>query len=384
MATGYQYRRVAEFLIGVDIREDLSMSKMMYLRKSEENDFGFLNNLLAKLRKRRKFIYMFTIIISAGSTVALVLTPDNYTATAKVIPVFGGFADGQAGSVNPLAEEFALAAKVGTRMTMESMLYKELLEGHRVTDSVLAHQYTDLERGIDGNLFEVFETDDLYTVRNKLRSMATFDLTMKTGVLSVEVVSKTPKLSSQIANTFVRQLDLYKQELDRTMAARVGQYLQERLEEAKNKLREAEERETEFLTNNRNYLKGDDPQLKLETERLSREVFFHRQLFLTLMQYKANSDMEREKSTPRLTVIEWAEPPLKKSGPNRATLLILMTIGAALFCIGVVATRVAYEWYFPQTTRKELADSYGTIGEDFGVVINRIKAPFKASQKAET
>lgn len=360
------------------------MSKMMYLRKSEENDFGFLNNLLVKLRKRRKLIYVFTIIVSAGSAVALVLTPDNYTATAKVIPVFGGFADGQAGSVNPLAEEFAIAARVGTRMTMESMLYKELLEGHRVMDSVLAHQYTDLEKGIDGNLFEVFETDDLYTVRNKLKSMATFNLTMKTGVLSVEVVSKTPKLSSQIANTFVRQLDLYKQELDRTMAVRVGQYLQERLEEAKNILGEAEERETEFLSNNRNYLKGDDPQLKLETERLSREVFFHRQLFLTLMQYKANSDMERERSTPRLTVIEWAEPPLKKSGPNRATLLILMTIGAALFSVGVVAARVAYEWYFPQTTRKELADSYGAIGEDFGVVINRIKTPFKASQKAET
>lgn len=119
-------------------------------------------------------------------------------------------------------------------------------------------------------------------------------------------------------------------------------------------------------------------------ERLAREVFFHRQLLLTLMQYKANSDMEREKSTPRLTVIEWAEPPLKKSGPNRAALLILMTIGAALFSVGIVAVRVAYEWYFPQTTKKELADSYSTIGEDLGIVINRIKAPFKASQKSET
>jgi uncharacterized protein involved in exopolysaccharide biosynthesis len=300
-----------------------------------------------------------------------------------VIPIFGGFADRRIALVSPLAQEFALAAGVGGQVTMESLLYRELLEGHRVMDSVLAQQYSDPEREIKGNLFEIFGTDDLHSVRNRLRSMATFDLAMKTGVLSVKVVSKTPKLSAQIANAFVRQLDLYKQELDRTMADRIGQYLQERLEEEEIRLKEAEDKEAEFLANNRNYLRGDDPQLKLETERLAREVFFHRQLLLTLMQYKANSDMEREKSTPRLTVIEWAEPPLKKSGPNRAALLILMTIGAALFSVGVVAARVAFEWYFPQRTRKELADSYSTIGEDFGVVINRIRAPFKTGQKSE-
>ncbi len=360
------------------------MSKMRYLRKSEENDFGFLNNLLDRLRKRRRRVYLFTIIVSIASTAGLVLTPDRYTASAKVIPIFGSPADRQAASINPFAQEFALAAKVNTWMTMESMLYKDLLEGHRIMDSVLAHQYLDPERGVKGNLFEIFRTDDLHTVRNKLRSMASFNLAMKTGVLTVKVESKAPKLSSQIANTFVRQLDLNKQELDRTMADRVGQYLQERLDEEKIKLKEAEEKETEFLANNRNYIKGDDPQLKLETERLAREVFFHRQLLLTLMQYKANSDMEREKSTPRLTVIEWAEPPLKKSGPNRAALLILMTIGAAIFSVGIVAVRVAYEWYFPQTTKKELADSYSTIGEDLEIVINRIKAPFKTSQKSET
>jgi hypothetical protein len=117
-------------------------------------------------------------------------------------------------------------------------------------------------------------------------------------------------------------------------------------------------------------------------ERLEMDVEFHRELLLTLLELKANNDLELEKSLSRLTVIEWAEPPQGYSRLTRIKSIVLATLGAVLFALGMLVLYTTYQWYIPSTTREELANSCSLLGHDAQSVARRIRRPFKVPEQS--
>jgi uncharacterized protein involved in exopolysaccharide biosynthesis len=278
-------------------------------------------------------------------------------------------------------QEVGTMAPLLPRLSKEGLIYIVLLKSPRVTDSVLRRQYVDQKGIAVGNLYDVFDIRNPEKARRKLLTITSFDCDIRTGMVTISATSHDPVLSAQIANALVEKLDLFKQELDRSMAGKVSGYLQDRLDDEQQTLQKAEEEMARFLSANRNYQDGDDPELRLEVDRLQRNVAFHRQFLTTLMELKATTDMETEKTIPRLVVIQNAEPPSLKSSPHRITTILLATLAAALFAIGLTVVQLSYERYFPAETREEVSSSCGSVRDDVRNAMRRVRFTRRISER---
>jgi uncharacterized protein involved in exopolysaccharide biosynthesis len=326
-------------------------------------------------------VYWITAAVFVLSTVCLFLTPNEYTASAKIMPSSSGPADGPGMFVSSVLDASALSGLISSKMSSESGIYAQLLKSRPVLDSVLSHEY-NIENEIS-DLYLRWEIVDGTKARQKLLSLTSVRKDKKTGIVTITVTSRSPSLSTQITNVYVEQLDLFKQSLDRKAAGEISQYLAERLVKQQRLVDSVEAEQMEFYAVNRNYLFSDDPALTLQIKRFEQNVFFQRQLLNTLKQLKASSDMEREKELPRLSVIECAETPTIKSGPRRIRSIMLLTIGGILFAVGLITLKVSYSWYFSDHTRYELQSSYQVLGQDVRSAVQRMKTPFTLSSRSE-
>ncbi|MBU1317941.1 MAG: hypothetical protein KKG33_14880 [candidate division Zixibacteria bacterium] len=360
------------------------VTRARYVRSGESRDSSLVNEVIATLRARRKLIYIFMAAVFALSTVVLILTPNKYEASARIMPAMAS----QTGAAGAFAQSMGqgsqslsslMLSKVGSMAT----IIVELLKGRTVLDSVLLHRYTDVGGGREGDLFELWDVENTDLARMKLLSKASFSGDSKTGIVTISVETDYPNLSAQVCNEFVSQLDKYKRSLDATMADEMSRYLAEQVMLQNKAVEEAESKQENFFTANRNYLRADDPKLRLEVERHERNVMFQRQVLANLMELKVRSDMEREKEVPRISVLELAAPPVLKSGPQRVKSILMMTMFGFVFAVGLVALKLSYDTHFSQATKSVLADSYHSVGQDLRVITRRIKSPLHTVREPE-
>jgi len=339
---------------------------------------------MGELRVRRKLIYAIVpSVMIVASFYYFILTPNKYTATTKLMPVMSGATESASGLIGAMMEGSGFAGLISSKMMSESQLYVELMKSAPVLDRVLSRNYTNVLDGQQGTLYDLWDISDKELARRELDSRTSITANAKTGIVSLSIETMCPKLSSDIANEYIKQLDLFKQSLDRDMAGEVNSFLQEQLTTQEKAVANAEKKQAEFLAENRNYMSGDDPGLKLEVERLERDVFFQRQVLLNLMQLKASSDMDREKEIPRLSVIERAEPPTVKSGPHRIKSIAAVTFASLAFIVGLIALQIAYQTRFSRSTQQEIEDSYRTVSKDVRYLANRISRPLKSRSASE-
>jgi uncharacterized protein involved in exopolysaccharide biosynthesis len=353
------------------------MNNVTYVKNGEQRDFSFLNSVLRRIRANRKFTYIAVIISFVAACPLMMLVPNTYTASAKVAPTLSSSGGEMSPFLSSVIQEAGAMSSLLPKLSKEGLMYIVLLKSPRVVNSVLNREYVDSKGTPKGNLFDLFHQKNPEKARQKLLSLASFECDIKTGVVTISATTNDPAISAQIANTFVGQLDSFKQELDRTMAGKVGSYLQERLDEEQNTLQQAEEKLTAFLASNRNYGNGDDPQMKMDIDRIERDVILHRQVFTNLMQLKSSTDMETQKTTPRLIVIEQADPPTLKSGPHRVNAVLLIMFATIFFTIGISIFKESYSRYFPVETKEEMASSYVLIRKDVSSALHSIRRPFR-------
>jgi uncharacterized protein involved in exopolysaccharide biosynthesis len=359
--------------------ENVMTNRMSIARGREERDLPYLNLLLAELRSKRKLVYIFTAAVFLLACVYYFVYPNQYTATARMIPSTPNAAEGGAALMNSVFEGTGLAGLVANRISSESELYVKLLGSRPVLDSVLTLDYARRGMTGSGSLRNEFGAGNSTLARRRLLNLTDVSLDKKTGIVTVSVTTEYPTLSRDICNEYVSRLDEFKQHIDRNSAGEVSLFLAERIDDQQKVLDSSEVRQRKFYSANRNYLYSDDPALKLEVERLQQDVLLQRQLLMTLKQLKASSDMEREKRLPRLSVLEWGELPTIKSGPLRIRSIAAVTIGGLIFVAGLLALKVSYRLYFSQTTRTELEDSCRIVGRDIRHMVNRIKEPISGS-----
>jgi len=342
----------------------MGSTEFKYVRGAESDSVTLLDQVISAIRDKRRILYISVVAIALLAGAYYHLQPDRFTARAKVMPV-ANQAKGMAGSIiGSLIQSSALSGMISSQIGSEGVVYSELIRSRSVLDGVLNHSYNDVLGGRSGTLPELWEIGDREIARLKLSDAMIVSNNGKTGMLSIGVTTVCPELSSQIANATVRELDLYKQTVDREMAAEVSRYFEGKLAEQQKLVSEAEKAQLEFRNSNRNFAFGDDPLMQLEQDRLERDVSFQRQVLLSVMQFKAQSDMEREKEIPRLSVIEWAIPPVFKSGPRRLTSIAMTILMGILFVVGLISLHVAVRWYFPSTTQSELTESVNSVRGD--------------------
>lgn len=365
------------------------MSKVTYTRGGETTggsggvDFPLFDRFVSRLRQSRRFVYYCTIIGTIGALTVLLLMPNQYTAKTRILPDAGNEqVDRLASLASALLPEGALSAAAASQGGEAGSDVVQLVKSSRVLDSVLLREYDELEAGRACRLIDLWEAENIEYYRELLLEHTHFTQDPRSNVFTVAVETEDPSLSAQIANNLVAELDRFRGEIDRRRARERCEYLSARVAESESELDEIQLMRKSFLEKNRNYAASTDPELRLAVETFDQEVLFQKQLVFGLKQLRAAADMESRRETPRLTVIEKAEKPLIKSGPPRMKYLVAAMFASALLAIGLLMMQTAYYYYFPTSTRDELAESVSLIRSDVEGVVWRMKSRLKSREKA--
>jgi uncharacterized protein involved in exopolysaccharide biosynthesis len=161
----------------------------------------------------------------------------------------------------------------------------------------------------------------------------------RTGIITLEVRDRNPRVAASIARALVDGLNRFNLQTRQSSSHANRQFLERRVVEAQQELREVEDRMRDFLAGNRRI--ADSPNLQFEQGRLQRQIAVRQQVYLALAQDLEQARIDEVKDTPVLTVIEPAVPPARRSWPRRSLLVIVWTITG-----GIVGVGLAYllEW----------------------------------------
>jgi uncharacterized protein involved in exopolysaccharide biosynthesis len=122
-----------------------------------------------------------------------------------------------------------------------------------------------------------------------------------------------------------------------SQAATERRFTERRLAEVRQDLRDAENEVKAFLGHNASYDRA--PQLKLEYDRLSREVSLRQQVYTSLSEAYEQAKIDEVRDTPVLTVIEAPTLPVSPDPRGLLRRAVFASIIAAFLTIAVASLR---------------------------------------------
>jgi uncharacterized protein involved in exopolysaccharide biosynthesis len=314
-----------------------------------DRERSLVPGVLAALRARWRLVLAVPLLSALIGLGLLYLRPNYYTSHAAFIPASRQNTTG----LGNLAELAAVAGMSGAMSANPSspQFYEQLLSTRPIIYGVLAARYQKPARGYDvaakGDSVPLYEllSDADQTREERLaeaaeelsrKGMAT-GLDRRTGIVTIDVTLNDPVLAARTASEFIHQVESFNVNTLQTQAHARRVFTQARAQEAANALDAAQDALRRFLQENRQF--RDAPTLVFEEDRLRRQVTVNQDLYLSLRRDLDNARIREVDDTPTITVIEPPVVPVKKSGPRR--LVIALVIGLLTFAGVSVAVVVA-------------------------------------------
>ncbi|KAA3632191.1 MAG: hypothetical protein DWP97_11525 [Calditrichaeota bacterium] len=347
------------------------MEKVTLYREKEE--YKLFDAVMKDFRIYRQKIYLFVTISVLAALLIVLLVPNRYQATAYIMPDSSSPSNRLAELASSIVPSGLLSSSLMPAANSEGEKMISLFSRNRVTDSILSKTYTELERFDNGNLYELFNIDNKQYARDNLLAHLTMSENKKNGIISVSAETEDRILSAKIANTAVAELDKFKSELNKKDATQNREFYSEQLSLFNDKLINIENKQSSFLAKNKNYLTATDPVLRQQVAEFEKQIIFYSKLVYSMKQLIIAAEIEMNRVTPTIKIIESAEIPIVKSGPPRTKYMLFTVIGSILFALGMIVAKNAYNWYFPDNTKNELRESVDTIKEDLDTVVSRFR-----------
>lgn len=230
-------------LLWIDMRDctlDINMELIRIMRMEVQKKPSFLDHLTV-ITKRRQFILKTVLIVTGVSVIVSLLIPNQYTATTTILPP-NLQQDMMFGFVNP-AVASALGGTSGitsllTGGTGPSDLFAAILKSSRIKGALI-DKY-DLKR--------VFRVRTYHDASKQLDEITRIGVTPE-GMVSVSVTWYDKYLATDIANSYVEELDEFNTETAMTTGKKYRIFIEKRLNEntdslelAENELREFQEK----------------------------------------------------------------------------------------------------------------------------------------------
>ena len=351
-----------------------------------EDEISLLDILVVFARKKRLIVGSIIAFALLGLTIAITSSAE-YTSDAKVVreaedgqsgmPFSGGLSalqglgvrlGGSASGLNPesypdilRSREVRLAVvrdtfyvqEMGRSMTYVDYVNREpgwtshvwrytvglpgtLLDAMRGDEGPQAGDRVGTPGADERRALTEEEAGAIRAVENVLST----SIDRETGLMSISVTTGDPVLSAGLADSFSRHLTERVRSI-RTQKSRDNmRFMEERMEEARAALREAEERMANFMDRNRNITTES---LRTERDRLRRQVNFAEQLYSDVQAQMTQSQIELQRSEPVLTVLEEPVVPSRPSGPRRTLIVLLSLILGGFVGIGAAFVATAVE-----------------------------------------
>jgi len=289
------------------------------------------SEILVIVAHKRKFIGLFSAITMVLVAIIIAMVPNDYEAKATILPTT---TDALSSGLSSMADGIPGLELMGLNMNSKSpsMLYPEILTSRMLMEKVLQkkYNYSKGSQVIEQNLYKYFGTGNLDLAYKYLQKRSNVSYDKKTGIVSISVTTKNADLSAQVANYFVECLDDFNRFQRQTGAGLNRDFIEERIGEAEQDLRQAEENLKQFRESNLNYYRSTDPELLMTHDRLLREVEVKNQVYLTLVQQYEISTIQAKKEIPIVQILDRARPPSLKIGPARVKTTLLGLIAGII------------------------------------------------------
>lgn len=129
----------------------------------------------------------------------------------------------------------------------------------------------------------------------------------RTGVVTLRVVDRSPAVALALNRRLLDLLAEFNRERRRSQTSEQRQFVESRLAEARNELRNAEERLRRFLEANRAFVPSSEAYF--QRQRLERDVMARSQLYESLLQSYEQARLEEFREAPLIGVIQHPELP---------------------------------------------------------------------------
>jgi len=296
---------------------------------------------------------------------SFIVTP-TYTASASFVPE-GQSASGKLGDLAGLAGQLGIS--IGPGANQSPRFYAQVVQSRELLESILRDKYQLSQHngaGSDSTVLLHFLNAQGRTAAKQLedgisilRKRIAVDVDNQTNIVTVAVDVRDPLVASSVANRVVHDLNTFNLERRQSSARQRRQFIEQRLGDARQELRAAEDAVANWLQQNRSY--ATSPTLQAEYQRLERQANIRQQVYLTLSQEYETARIEEVNSTPMITVIDSAVPPQRKSKPNRR----LWAVGAVL-AGGLLAVLATFTSEFFDRARREQSKEFEELDKLLG------------------
>ena len=278
------------------------------------------------LFQHRRTVVLVAVVAALGAIAITQVMPRTFLSGAAFVPEVGN-----PGSLSMLANVSAAAGlNIATPDPSQSpAFYGELLKSAPVRRAVLgmtvdtASEGSDAPKNVTLLDFLVPGTDRIELRMEEgirtLESMTEVTVDRSTGIVRVQVLATRARVSADIANEYVAQLDKFNREARLTQARARRQFTEVRVAEAEAALADAEARLLRFTQENRAV---QVPTLRFEEARLQRQVDLRQELYKSLRRELELSRIAEADETPLITSVERAIEPMRKAGPNRTRIVL--------------------------------------------------------------
>lgn len=302
------------------------------LENNEEqpNSINYIE-FLSEIWRQRKFIAWFTGSVTLLTIIILILLPNQYTSTAVILPDVDKSRLGALGSLSDIA---AIAGvNIGGEGSL-AKLYPTIIKSESVLKNVIYRKYKTEDFPDSVNLIQFWEIKEETPERDyeealkKLQKDLTVSAELKTNVVTMSIETRDARLSADILNAVIEGLNEFILTKRTSNASEQRKWIEKRLVEVKRDLEKTENALKEFREKNR--IITGSPQLMLEQARLERELQINNTLYIELKKQQELARIEEVRTTPIITVMDYARPAAKKSSPKRGLLLIIVVLTTLL------------------------------------------------------
>jgi len=294
-----------------------------------------LKRLSAFGKRHRRLIATCLFVGIVLSTVAALLWPRTYTATASFIP------QGR----NQVSSLASLAAQLGVSVPLSDAsrspgFYAALLVSKNVLANVVDRKY-QVFTGQDSASLSLVDylraqgaNDDRrrQAAIDKLLRKTAISVDQKAGLVRLEVQLRDPAVSRDVARAFIAEVDSFNLKSRQTQASSERRFTERRLVEARAEARQADDELQGFLQRNRDF--RTSPQLSFAYDRLADNVTLRQQILASVAQAYEQARIEEVRDTPVITVVE---APMLPARPDPRPYLRMIAAGVLL---SLVAARI--------------------------------------------
>jgi tyrosine-protein kinase Etk/Wzc len=201
-------------------------------RCEQNNEEISLLDLMIVLAKRKRTIVSVTATFIVIAVILSLLLPSSYTASVLLLPPQQSSSTSSA-LLSQLASSGSMASLASSSLGIKNSndMYVALLKSRTVEDATV-QQY---------GLMQEYKNKYLSDARKSFEKHVTVNGSGKDGLIHISVEDRDPKRAAELANGYVDQYKKLTEHLAITEAAQRRLFYEQQLEQAKNKLADAEE-----------------------------------------------------------------------------------------------------------------------------------------------